>query len=124
MKPFALVAAALTLSVAAAQGGTDVGTNNGMDLSQSAGTVCLNSQQVDYTHVADANTVLFHMKDGKIWKNSLKASCPGLLLHGFSYLTHYDEICSNQVPIEVQKTGATCTLGAFTPYSPPATNPG
>lgn len=123
MKPLAIVAAALTLSVAAAQGGTDVGTNNGMDLTQSSGTVCLDSGKIDYTHVVDANTVLFHMKDGKIWKNTLKSSCPGLLLHGFQYMTHYDEICSNQVPISVLQTGATCTLGAFTPTSP-VTSPG
>jgi hypothetical protein len=124
MKALALVAATLTLSLAAAQGGTDVGTDNGMDLTQSAGTICLNPQQVYYTHVVDANTVEFHMKDGNIWKNSLKTACPGLLMHGFTYLTHYDEICANQVPIQVLKTGATCTLGSFTRTSPPVTNPG
>jgi len=84
---------------------------------------CLWTYRIDHTHVVDARTVEFHMKDGKIWTNRLKGPCPGLLFHGFSYVTHSDEICSNAVPIRVVTTGEVCALGEFTPGPPPPANP-
>ena len=76
---------------------------------------------IDRTKVVDPQTVLFYMRDGKIWKNRLHAPCRGLEFHGFSFVTHYDELCSNAVSIQVIDTGQVCQLGYFTPYTPPAT---
>lgn len=75
---------------------------------------------VDHTHVVDPKTILFYMRDGKIWKNSLPSACPGLMFHGFSFLTYQDEVCSNAQGIQVIETGEVCQLGAFTSYAPPA----
>jgi hypothetical protein len=75
---------------------------------------------IDHTQVVDPQTILFHMRDGKIWKNTLHAPCRGLEFHGFSFVTHYDELCSNAVAIQVIDTGQVCQLGYFTPYTPPA----
>ncbi len=83
--------------------------------------VCLRldmPKNIDHTHVVDARTVLFYMRDGKVWKNTLKAPCPGLLYHGFSFLTRYPEVCSNAQAIQVVETGQVCSLGEFTPYQP------
>jgi hypothetical protein len=74
---------------------------------------------IDHTHVVDPQTVLFYMSDGKVWKNSLRSPCPGLMFHGFAFLTHQDEVCSNAQGIRVIETGEVCQLGAFTSYTPP-----
>jgi hypothetical protein len=73
---------------------------------------------IDHTHVVDPQTILFYMRDGKIWKNTLKARCPSLMFHGFNFATHQDEICSNAQSIRVIETDEVCQLGAFTPYMP------
>jgi hypothetical protein len=85
------------------------------------GPVCIRpfdtpTGSIDHTHVVDARTVLFFMRGGKIWKNTLHSPCRGLLLHGFSFLTRQDEICSNAQAIQVVETGEVCQLGEFTPY--------
>lgn len=85
----------------------------------SAATTCLWTRQIDHTHVVDRNTVLFYMKDGKIWRNDLKSPCMGLQLHGFSFTSASDEICSNAVGIRVIRTGEVCTLGRFSPSAGP-----
>ena len=76
---------------------------------------------VDHTHAVDANTLLFYMKDGKVWKNTLKGPCPGLLYHGFTFVSRYTEICANATGIQVITTGEVCQLGDFTPYTQPGT---
>jgi len=82
-------------------------------------TVCLWTYQIDHTTVPDKNTILFYMRDGKIWKNTLPQPCPGLLFHGFAYVAHADQICSNMQSIQVIETHEVCMLGAFEPYTPP-----
>jgi hypothetical protein len=85
--------------------------------------VCLNldfePHHIDHTHAVDPNTLLFYMRDGTIWKNTLKTPCPGLMFHGFEVTTHVEEICSNAQSISVLETGEVCQLGEFTPYTPP-----
>ncbi len=75
------------------------------------------------TKVVNPQTILFYMQDGKIWKNTLKGPCRGLMFHGFNFLTHQDEVCSNAQPIQVIETGEICQLGAFVPYTPPPQAP-
>jgi hypothetical protein len=91
------------------------------------GPVCLrpfDSPQdiLNHTHVLDPQHVLFYMHDGRVWLNTLKGRCPGLMFHGFSFVTPEDEICANSTPIRVLESGETCSLGPFTPYAP--TSPG
>ncbi|HTW36023.1 MAG TPA: hypothetical protein VMD53_15500 [Rhizomicrobium sp.] len=74
------------------------------------------------TKVVDPQTILFYMRNGKIWKNTLRAPCRGLEFHGFSFVTHYTELCSNSAAIQVVVTGEVCQLGYFTPYTAPATH--
>jgi hypothetical protein len=73
---------------------------------------------IDHTHAVDANTVLFYMKNGDVWKNTLKGPCPGLLYHGFSFVSRYTEVCANATAIQVIVTGEVCQLGDFTPLRP------
>jgi hypothetical protein len=77
---------------------------------------------IDHTKYVAPQTVLFYMRDGKVWQNTLRAPCRGLDFHGFSFVTHYDELCSNAVSIQVMETGQVCQLGDFAPYVVPQTH--
>jgi hypothetical protein len=77
--------------------------------------LCLATYTIEGTTVVNPSTILFHTRDGRTYVNTLKAPCPGLLLHGFVYLTHSSEICSNAVPIAVVQTHQACALGVFEP---------
>jgi hypothetical protein len=77
--------------------------------------VCLRSSDIERTSVPDARTILFHMKGGKVWKNTLMANCPELRFNGFIYdASPSGEICGNQQSIRVIRTHAVCLLGPFT----------
>lgn len=81
--------------------------------------VCLSTSDIDRTSTPDTRTILFYMRNGKIWKNTLRARCSGLAFYGFIYRVHGGQICSNMQSIEVIQTHETCMLGDFTPYTPP-----
>ncbi|HLG89761.1 MAG TPA: DUF6491 family protein [Alphaproteobacteria bacterium] len=88
--------------------------------------VCIQTYQIDHTTIPDDNTILFYMKGGKIWKNTLPYRCPDLKFQGgFQYTTDINEICSNLQTIRVINQGggpflgSVCQLGEFTPYTPP-----
>ena len=85
-------------------------------------SVCLNSRNIQRTEVQDDRTILFHMRDGKVWMNRLRQICPMLKTSPWTQVLHTDQICANQQFIHVQRTGDTCILGEFTPVSDAATN--
>ena len=92
------------------------------------GPVCLNlgdvpKEPIGHTKVLDPQTILFYTRDGKVWKNTLKTRCPGLMSRGFVLRGAEGEVCSNATTISVIDSGETCTLGAFTPYTPPPAAP-
>ncbi|HEY1615810.1 MAG TPA: hypothetical protein VGF97_19215 [Rhizomicrobium sp.] len=86
--------------------------------------VCLWTYMIDHTTTVDANTILFHLKNGQVWRNTLQGPCRGLKFHGFTYLTRSDTICSNAVPISVIETHEACSLGNFTATTPGEKSPG
>jgi hypothetical protein len=77
--------------------------------------VCLWTYNIDHTHVVNPKTILFYMKNGTVYRNDLKAACPGLEFHGFSYVTRSDQICGPEIGIRVIRTGEACSLGEFRP---------
>ncbi len=86
-----------------------------------ASPVCLETFRINHTDVEAAHNILFHMKDGKVWHNALKNSCPALNFHGFIMdVRGGDTVCSNQQSIKVIDSGQVCLLGEFTPYTPPS----
>lgn len=80
--------------------------------------VCLWVNRIDNTHVVDKSTIIFRMKGGKMWKNTLRTPCSGLRFYGFAYVTQDGQICSTQ-PIMILKNNEVCMLGRFEPYVPP-----
>ena len=83
-----------------------------------AGGVCLHTYYIQSTHVVDAKTILFKMKDGTVWRNDMPASCSGLLFRGFAYRLNYDELCDYGQSIRVLTTNQICMLGSFTKQAP------
>lgn len=85
---------------------------------------CLSMNLVRQASAVDDRTVLFHLRDGRIYLNSLQQNCPGLRRNNrFSYnlrtgariprLCHMDTI----TVIEQTGSGFTCELGRFQPIS-------
>ncbi|MEI9984300.1 MAG: DUF6491 family protein [Aliidongia sp.] len=94
------------------------------DQATAQNSVCLRTDMIDNTSIPDDSTILFHMKDGKIWKNSLPFNCPGLKNQGgFEFTASFYEVCSNAQAIRVLRQNSQCMLGAFTPYVEPPTKP-
>jgi len=80
------------------------------------GHVCLSIREVQRTETPDDRTIVFHMRDGKIWRNTLKQNCPMLRTSPYTQVLHNgDMVCANQQFIHVMQTGNTCTLGEFAP---------
>lgn len=90
--------------------------------------VCLDGYRIDHTKAIDDRTIMFYMKTGVSYSNTLKNHCPGLRVYGFSYVTTPpDKICGNLQSIRVLHTGSICLLGPFVPITPtstPAPSPG
>jgi hypothetical protein len=86
--------------------------------------ICLDATRIDHTSMPDDQTILFYMRGGKIWKNTLKTACPGLHAeHAFAQVIRGSEICSNRQMIQVINRETPCALGAFTLYSPAEPDP-
>jgi hypothetical protein len=86
-----------------------------------AGPACLEASLVDSTGVVDDRTILFHMRNGAVWKNTLRQSCANLKFRrGFSEIVRSGEICANKQIISVLGTKNTCQLGDFTLVSRPS----
>lgn len=89
-----------------------------------AKSVCLPAYQIDHTEVLHDSTILFYMRNHKVWKNAPINKCTTLSVNtrGFTYeptSPGSDEICSNLVTIRVNDTHETCLLGEFIPVEPP-----
>ena len=77
-------------------------------------SLCINVRNIQRTEVQDDRTILFHMRDGKVWQNRLRQICPMLTTSPWTQVLHNDQVCSNQQFIRVIRTGDTCSLGDFT----------
>ena len=81
--------------------------------------VCFKTTDINDTHSPNDKTILFHLRDGSVWRNDLKGNCSGLTFYGFAYtLSGTNEVCGNLQSIRVLKTGSVCVLGPFTQIKP------
>jgi anthranilate phosphoribosyltransferase len=80
-----------------------------------ANQICINGTDIESTSVPDDNTIVYHLRNGQIWKNTLKAPCPNLKFeHAFTQVIRASQICANAQMIRVHETGNMCALGDFT----------
>jgi hypothetical protein len=77
--------------------------------------ICINGTDIESTSVPDDNTIVYHLRNGQVWKNTLKATCPNLKFeHAFTEVIRASQICANAQMIRVHETGSICALGDFT----------
>ena len=86
-----------------------------------AAPVCLDSTRILNTTVnKDQTAIDFHMRDGTVWRNTLRNRCQDLHWYGFVYVLRGDnEVCENLQAIRVIHTEQTCLLGSFAKISTP-----
>jgi hypothetical protein len=79
-----------------------------------SGDICIEASRVDHTDAPSDNVILFYMKGGKVWKNTLHHACPGLHFeHAFRQEISSDQICANKQVIHVLNRDIPCFLGDF-----------
>ena len=82
--------------------------------------VCLPTAQIDHTEIVNESAIVFFMKDGKAYMNTMRIPCSSLKMEdGFAYMNDVPEICSASQTIRVLRSGNFCELGQFTPFDPP-----
>ena len=83
------------------------------------GSVCLKTEDIQRTEIVSDKSILFHMRDGKIWRNDLRTACPMLKVSPYTEKLTTDLICANQQFIHLALTGNDCALGDFTEVTAP-----
>lgn len=83
---------------------------------------CINRDQVRAAVVRSGSVIDFEMNGGKVYRNTLKSSCPGLGWdRAITYETSINQLCSPQIVYSltniggVPQRGAACSLGEFVP---------
>jgi hypothetical protein len=77
--------------------------------------VCLNVQDIRNTETPNDRTIVFYMRNGMVWRNTLKSVCPMLSVSPYTQKLQTDLVCANRQFIHVTMTGIDCVLGDFTP---------
>lgn len=76
--------------------------------------ICINYRDIKSNYSPNPKTILFHMRDGTVWRNTLQTPCPGLRFNGFSWVLHgVGDVCEGQQTIRVIRSGELCFLGKF-----------
>lgn len=92
----------------------------------STGRSCVQLSQIREARVIDDRTIDFYISNREILRNTLPNSCPQLgFERAFTYSTSLSQLCSvDIITVIIQgggpRTGASCGLGQFVPYTPPA----
>lgn len=88
---------------------------------------CLGLHEIDRTDVVDDDTVLFYLRDGDVYRNDLKSSCPELKREDrFLYRVPQDQLCNIDTITVLReegfgfREGASCSLGVFKSIDPDA----
>ena len=85
-----------------------------------AAPMCLNSSNIEGHDSPDGKTIIFHMRDGSTWRNTVQGSCSGLRFHGFAWNLHgTNQVCEKEQALRVIGSGETCVLGRFEQVSGP-----
>jgi hypothetical protein len=85
---------------------------------------CVATTSIDRTQILDDQTILFHMRGKKVFRNYLPKNCPGLKREGrFMYQTTQSRLCDFDTVTVLEEWGGrftpgfTCKLGDFQPIT-------
>jgi hypothetical protein len=81
---------------------------------------CVALTSIDRTEVVDDGTVLFHMRNGDVYRNVLRHECPTLKNRDqFAYRVNAAQLCSSDLITVLERRGSgfapgpSCSLGSF-----------
>ncbi len=84
--------------------------------------ICLSTQDMTNTDPQkDGKAIMFHMRDGSVWRNDLQGACPDLRFDGFEWTVRNPDytVCENMQSLRVLRSGEICVLGKFTQVTAP-----
>lgn len=91
---------------------------------EEAGERCIDTRRISRTHVADNQTLIFYMRGGAIYKNTLRNKCQALVHEKrFSYRTTMSRLCRIDTITVIRSFGGgitdgpSCGLGMFYPIT-------
>ncbi len=96
----------------------------GTQSSSAKGPSCIELSRIRESKVVDDRTIDFILRDGTVLRNTLPYACPQLgFERAFSYSTSLSRLCSVDIITVINqgggiRTGASCGLGSFAPYTP------
>lgn len=123
-RSFVLIASTvLTMAALAQEGETDAASEEEEILSPSTQR-CLSLSRIRRTDVIDDETIVFYLRGGDIYINSLPRTCPGLERNDrFMYEVSQSRLCDTDLITVIEGFGVarhrgfTCRLGVFSPIS-------
>lgn len=79
---------------------------------------CISLTQIQRSEVVDDETILFHMRNGRIKEATLAFGCPSLKFYdSFSYRVYSNRLCA-RVDVIVTRGGAHCPIAEITDHAP------
>jgi hypothetical protein len=81
---------------------------------------CIALSSIDRTEIVDDGTILFHMRNGDVYRNVLRHECPTLKNRDqFAYRVNAAQLCSTDLITVLDRNalgftrGPSCSLGSF-----------
>lgn len=84
---------------------------------------CITLTQIQRSEVVNDETILFHLRNGRIKKATLAFGCPSLKFYdSFSYRVYSNRLCA-RVDVIVSRGGAHCPIAEISDYAPAEKQP-
>ena len=121
LAPLPLIAAACAPTAPAARAAADAERVPAVTV-LGPGESCINGSQVRSTVVHSDRVIDFTMTGGKVYRNTLTQSCPGLAIdRAITFENSINQLCKPQIVYSLRniggvlERGAGCSLGEFVP---------
>ena len=83
--------------------------------------ICISTRDIASSQAEKGGAaILFKMRDGTQWHNSLKGKCPDLDFNGYAWTVRNpnDTVCENEQSLKVLRSAQVCQLGKFENVTP------
>ena len=83
--------------------------------------ICINTRDITSSKPdKDGSSILFKMRDGTQWRNTLQGRCPDLAYEGFAWSVRNPDnsVCENEESLKVLQSAEVCQLGKFEKVTP------
>jgi hypothetical protein len=106
----------------AAEGAADTATQT-PDASQAPAPMCLEVANIRRTNAPDSQHLVFYMRDGKVWENTLPRTCAGLTSNSWTWVVRGPlRVCANTHRLRIFQNNVICAIGDFAPPRPDTKN--